>query len=58
MSIIYTCVTLSMLWLFYHISVENRIWVTGLELVRCDANSSRLCPVRCLKLAVSYHTQI
>jgi hypothetical protein len=27
------------------ISVENRIWVMGMELVRCDADSSRL--VRC-----------
>jgi hypothetical protein len=24
----------------------------------CDANSSRLCPVRCWKAVVSYHTQI
>jgi hypothetical protein len=33
MSIIYNCVTLLVLRLFDHISVENRIWVTGMELV-------------------------
>jgi hypothetical protein len=54
----YTCVTLSLLWLFDPISVKNRIWVTRLELVRCDADGSRLCPVRCWKPVVSYHTQI
>jgi hypothetical protein len=32
--------------------------VTGMELVRCDVDSSRLCSVRCWKLVVSYHTQI
>jgi hypothetical protein len=31
---------------FDSISVENRIWVTELELVWCDADSSSLCPVR------------
>jgi hypothetical protein len=47
-----------MLWLFDPISVENRIWVTGLKLFWCDVGSSRLCPVRCWKTVVYYHTKI
>jgi hypothetical protein len=40
------------------ISVENKIWVIGLELFYYDANSSRLYSVRCWKPVVCYHTQI
>jgi hypothetical protein len=32
--------------------------VMGMELFRCDADGSTLCPVRCWKPTVSYHTQI
>jgi hypothetical protein len=46
------------LWLFDPISVENMIWVTGMELVRCDVDSLRLCSVRYWKSVVSNHTQI
>jgi hypothetical protein len=56
--IFYIYVTRSMLWLFDPNSVENRIWVMGMEFVQCDADSSRVCPVRCWKPVVSYHTQI
>jgi hypothetical protein len=49
---------LLLLWLFGHISMENRIWGDGNGTGWCDANSSRLCPVRCWKPVVSYHTQI
>ena len=40
------------------ISVENRIWGDGNGTGWGDANSSRLCPVRCWKPVVSYHAQI
>jgi hypothetical protein len=40
------------------ISVENRIWGDGNGTCLCDANGSRLCPVRCWKPVASYHTQI
>jgi hypothetical protein len=40
------------------ISVENRIWGDGNGICWCDANGSRLCPVRCWKTVDSYHTQI
>jgi hypothetical protein len=40
------------------ISVENRIWGDRNGTGWCDANSLRLCPVRCWKPVVSYHTQI
>jgi hypothetical protein len=40
------------------ISMENRIWGDGNGTGWCDANGSRLCPVRCWKPVVSYHTQI
>jgi hypothetical protein len=43
---------------FDPISVENRIWGDRNETCRCDANGSRLCPVRCWKPVASYHTQI
>jgi hypothetical protein len=39
-------------------SVENRIWGDGNGICWCDADGSRLCPVRCWKLVDSYHTQI
>jgi hypothetical protein len=39
------CVPLSVLWLFGPISMENRIWVTGLELCSVDSDSSGLCLV-------------
>jgi hypothetical protein len=32
--------------------------VTGSRSCWCDASGSRLCPVRCWKSVVSYHTQI
>jgi hypothetical protein len=34
-----------LLYFFDPISVENRIWVTGLELRSVDSDSSGLCPV-------------
>jgi hypothetical protein len=34
-----------LLYFFDPISVENRIWVTGLELCSVDSDSSGLCPV-------------
>jgi hypothetical protein len=40
------------------ISMENRIWGDGNGICWCDANGSRLCPVRCWKPMDSYHTQI
>ena len=40
------------------ISMKNRIWGDGNGTGWCDANSSRLCPVRCWKPVVSYHAQI
>jgi hypothetical protein len=40
------------------ISVENRIWADRNGICWCDANGSSLCPVRCWKPVVSYHTQI
>jgi hypothetical protein len=40
------------------ISVENRILGDGNGICWCDANGSRLCPVRCWKPVDSYHTQI
>jgi hypothetical protein len=43
---------------FDPISVENRIWGDGNGTCWCDADSSRLCPVRCWKPVPSYHTQI
>jgi hypothetical protein len=49
---------LLLLWLFDPISMENRIWGDGNGICWCDANGSSLCPVRCWKLVVSYHTQI
>jgi hypothetical protein len=49
---------LSLLWLFDPINVENRIWGDGNGICWCDADGSRLCPVRCWKLVASYHTQI
>jgi hypothetical protein len=49
---------LLLLWLFDPISMENRIWGDGNGICWCDANDSRLCPVRCWKPVVSYHTQI
>jgi hypothetical protein len=39
-------------------SVENRIWVTGLELVGVMSTIQGCCPVQCWKHVVSYHTQI
>jgi hypothetical protein len=39
-------------------SVKNGIWGDRIGTSRCDAGSLRLCPVRCWKLVVSYHTQI
>jgi hypothetical protein len=39
-------------------SVKDRNWGDGIGTSRCDVGSSRLCPVRCWKPAVSYHTQI
>jgi hypothetical protein len=39
-------------------SVENRIWVTGLELVGVMPMVQGCCLVRCWKPMVSYHTQI
>jgi hypothetical protein len=44
----------------YLILIVSRIGfgVMGMEFVRCDADSSRVCPVRCWKPVVSYHTQI
>jgi hypothetical protein len=47
---------LLLLWLFDPISMENRIWGDGNGTGWCDANGSRLCPVRCRKPVVSYHT--
>jgi hypothetical protein len=47
-----------LLWLFDPISMENRIWGDRNGTAWCDANSSRLCPVRCWKPVVSYHAQI
>jgi hypothetical protein len=49
---------LLLLWLFDPISMENRIWGDGNETGWCDANGSKLYPVRCWKHMVSYHTQI
>jgi hypothetical protein len=49
---------LSLLWLFDPISVENRIWGDGNGTYWCDADGSRLYPVRCWKPVASYHTQI
>jgi hypothetical protein len=40
------------------ISVENTIWGDGNGTCWCDADGSRLCPVRCWKPVDSYHTQI
>jgi hypothetical protein len=40
------------------ISVENRIWGDGNGFCWCDADGSRLCPVRCWNPVDSYHTQI
>jgi hypothetical protein len=40
------------------ISMLNRIWGDGNGICWCDANGSRLCPVRCRKPVVSYHAQI
>jgi hypothetical protein len=40
------------------ISVENRIWGDRNGICWCDANGSRLCPVRCWMPVDSYHTQI
>jgi hypothetical protein len=40
------------------ISVENRIRGDKNGIYWCDANGSRLCPVRCWKPVDSYHTQI
>jgi hypothetical protein len=45
--IIYTYVTLSMLWLFDPISVKNMIWVMGIELVDAMLVVQCFCPVRC-----------
>jgi hypothetical protein len=45
-------------WLFDPITMENRIWGDGNGTGWCDANGSRLCPVRCWKPVVSYHAQI
>jgi hypothetical protein len=42
MFIIYACVTLSVLWLFDPISVENQIWSDGNGTCRCDAGGLRL----------------
>jgi hypothetical protein len=39
-------------------SVKDRIWGDRIGTSRCDAGSSRLCPVRCWKPTVSYQTQI
>jgi hypothetical protein len=49
---------LSLLWLFDPISVGNRIWGDGNGICWCDADGSRLCPVRWWKHVASYHTQI
>jgi hypothetical protein len=38
--------------------VENRIWGDGIGTCRCDADGSRLFPVRWSKPVVSYHSQI
>jgi hypothetical protein len=40
------------------ISVENRIWGDGNGTCWCDADGSRLSPVRCWKPVVSNHSQI
>jgi hypothetical protein len=40
------------------ISVENRIWGDRNGTFWCDADGSRLFPVRCWKPVASYHTQI
>jgi hypothetical protein len=40
------------------ISVENRIWGDGNKICWCDANGSRLYPVRYWMPVDSYHTQI
>jgi hypothetical protein len=40
---------LLLIWLFDPISIENRIWGDGNGTGWCDANGSRLCPVRCWK---------
>jgi hypothetical protein len=42
MFIIYAYVTLSLLWLFDPISVENRIWGDGNRTCRCDVGGSKL----------------
>jgi hypothetical protein len=42
MYINYVYVTLSLLWLFDPISVENRIWGDGIGTCRCDADGSWL----------------
>jgi hypothetical protein len=39
-------------------SVENRIWVIGLELASVIPTVQGYCPVRCWKPVASYHTQI
>jgi hypothetical protein len=39
-------------------SVENRIWGDGNGICWCDANGSRLCPVRYWMPVDSHHTQI
>jgi hypothetical protein len=49
---------LLLLWLFDPISMENRIWGDRNGTGWCDANGSRICPVRCWKLVISYHAQI
>jgi hypothetical protein len=56
-TLFYTYVTLS-LWLLILLVWRIGFGVIGLELVWCDANSSRLCPVQCWKLVVCYHNQI
>jgi hypothetical protein len=43
---------------FDPIIVENRIRGDGNGTCWCDANGSRLYPVRCSKPVASYHTQI
>jgi hypothetical protein len=40
--IIYAYVTMSMLWLFNPISMENRIWGDGNGTCRCDVGGLRL----------------
>jgi hypothetical protein len=42
MYINYASITLSLLWLFDPISVENRIWGDGIGTCRCYADGSRL----------------